>query len=163
MFVSDYSQCKRNHTIILVAFDHSEPNQVNPSTSFCNNSCGSVAFIDKMKEFTGKGKIKLAILMNCLFNFDTQSNSQSYAAPLSSYFKDYIEEQGFLSNKGNFIAVTSRQDEKKSVEILKQFFEASRTDDVFFFNEFVWEFSGQPSKLNITNSVEAFGQSDYLK
>ena len=158
-------KCIQNHTILFVAFDRSETFDVQQGHAVCNQSCGSKAFINDINGLIGSGSVKIAIIMDCISNFNDNSDSQKiYTQPIKDYFNQFYRMQGLIySNKGNYLAAVGREDEKDIVDKYVEMFEDGRTYDQYQVADFTWNFKGKPTGINLTNVETAFEKSDTLR
>ena len=158
-------KCVQNHSIIFVAFDRSETFNVQQGNAVCNKSCGSKAFIDGISKVLQGGTVKIAIIMDCISNFNLQKDSQKeYRQPVKDYFSTFVEMQGLIyENKGNYLAVIGREDEQDAMSNYVKMFEEIKTYSQYVPVEFMWNFKGKPTGLNLTNVETAFAKSDTLR
>ncbi|XP_027054846.1 uncharacterized protein LOC113681912 [Pocillopora damicornis] len=157
-------KCVQNHSIIFVAFDRSETFNVQQGNAVCNKSCGSKAFVDGISKVLQGGTVKIAIIMDCISNFNLQKDSQrEYRQPVKDYFNTFVETQGLIyENKGNYLAVIGREDEQDAMSNYVKMFEEVKTYSQYVPVEFMWNFKGKPTGLNLTNVETAFAKSDTL-
>lgn len=160
-------KCIQNYTILFVAFDRSETFDVQQGHGVCNKSCGSRAFINDLSVLIGSGSVKVAIIMDCISNFNNEDNSQKiYEQPIKDYFSHfYTVVQGLIySNKGSYVAAVGREDEKLIVDKFVELFDDVKksTYDQYRAVDFTWNFMGKPTGINLTNVETAFEKSDTL-
>lgn len=157
----------QNHSILFVAFDRSETFDVQRGNAVCNKSCGSTAFVSNINTVIPHGSVKIAIIMDCISNFNLDPESQKiYEQPIKDYFSNFVFDQGdFYFNKGNYLVAVGREDEK---EILTKYVDLFRevkktTYDQYQAVDFMWNFKGKPTGINLTNVETAFEKSDTLR
>ncbi|KAL9979690.1 hypothetical protein ACROYT_G017390 [Oculina patagonica] len=158
-------KCVQNHSILFVAFDRSETFDVQQGHAVCNKSCGSKAFVADFNTVIQRGSVKIAIIMDCISNFNADDNSQIYQQPIKDYFSSFVEDQGLIyTNKGNYLAVVGREDEKEMLTKYVELFEEVKktTYDQYSVQDFMWNFMGKPTGINLTNVETAFDKSDTL-
>jgi len=164
--LSGKDKCILNYTIVFVAFDRSETFDVQQGHAVCNKSCGSKAFINDINVLIGSGSVKIAIIMDCISNFNLDSESQKiYPQPIKDYFNEFYTWQGSLyQNKGNYLAAVGREDEKDIVTKYVELFDdvTKTTYDQYRVVDFTWNFKGKPTGINLTNVEAAFEKSDTL-
>ena len=155
----------QNHSILFVAFDRSETFDVQQGHAVCNKSCGSAAFVSKINTVIPQGSVKTAIIMDCISNFNLDVNSQKiYEQPIKDYFSSFVQDQGdFYSNKGSYLAVVGREDEKDLLTKYVDLFVKKTTYDQYRVVNFMWNFKGKPTGTNLTNVETAFEKSDTLR
>ena len=72
--------------------------------------------------------------------------------------------QGLIyENKGNYLAVIGREDEQDAMSNYVKMFEEVKTYSQYVPVEFMWNFKGKPTGLNLTNVETAFAKSDTLR
>jgi len=152
---------------VFVAFDRSETFDVQQGHAVCNKSCGSKAFINDINVLIGSGSVKIAIIMDCISNFNLDTETQKiYPQPIKDYFNEFYTWQGNLyQNKGNYLAAVGREDEKDIVTKYVELFEDVKktTYDQYRVVDFTWNFKGKPTGVNLTNVEAAFEKSDTLR
>lgn len=157
----------QNHSILFVAFDRSETFDVQQGHAVCNKSCGSTAFVSDINAVIPHGSVKTAIIMDCISNFNLDANSQKiYEKPIKDYFSTFFLDQGDLYlNKGSYLAAVGREDEKDLLtKYVDQFNEVKKTTyDQYRVFDFMWNFKGKPTGINLTNVETAFEKSDTLR
>ena len=157
----------QNHSILFVAFDRSETFDVQQGNAVCNKSCGSEAFVADINTVIQQGSIKIAIIMDCISNFNLNENSQKvYEQPIKDYFNDFVGDQGLIyQNKGNYLAAVGREDEQQILaKYVEMFDEVKKTTfDQYNVVNFMWNFMGKPTGINLTNVETAFEKSDTLR
>lgn len=164
--ISGKDKCVQNHSILFVAFDRSETFDVQQGHAVCNKSCGSKAFVADMNTVIQRDSVKIAIIMDCISNFNQDANSQIYQQPIKDYFSTFVEEQGLIyNNKGNYLAAVGREDEKEILTKYVELFDEVKktTYDQYSVKDFMWNFMGKPTGINLTNVETAFDKSDTLR
>lgn len=165
--IAGKDKCIQNYTIVFVAFDRSETFDVQQGHAVCNKSCGSKAFVNDINAVIGSGSVKVAIIMDCISNFNLDSNTQKiYPQPIKDYFAEFYQLQGFIyDNKGNYLATVGREDEKDIVAKYVELFEDQKKTsyDQYHAVDFTWNFKGKPTGINLTNVETAFEKSDTLR
>jgi len=160
-------ECVQNHSILFVAFDRSETFDVQQGHAVCSKSCGSTAFVNNINTVILHGSVKIAVIMDCISNFNLDANSQRiYKQPIKDYFSDFFLDQGdFYFNKGSYLAAVGREDEKNILtQYANLFDEVKRTTyDQYRVVDFMWNFKGKPTGTNLTNVETAFEKSDTLR
>ena len=150
---------------MFVAFDRSETFNVGSGNAVCNKSCGSKAFVSDINSVIGSGSVKIAIIMDCISNFNSNSESQKlYPQPIKDYFSQFVNLQGLIySNKGSYLAAVGREDEKDIKAKYVEYFNNLATYDQYRIEDFTWNFKGKPTGVNLTNVETAFEKSDTLR
>jgi len=159
-------KCVQNHSILFVAFDRSETFDVQQGHAVCNKSCGSTAFVSNINTVIPHGSVKIAVIMDCISNFNLDADSQRiYEQPIKDYFSDFFLDQGdFYFNKGSYLAAVGREDEKNILTKYANLFDevSDTTYDQYRVVDFMWNFKGKPTGTNLTNVETAFEKSDTL-
>ena len=104
------------------------------------------------------GSVKVAIIMDCISNFNLDKNGQKvYEQPVKDYFNTFVEDQGLIyENKGDYLAVVGREDEKDILNKYVDLFDEVKTYSQYRAVDFMWNFKGKPTGLNLTNVETAF-------
>lgn len=167
IYVSGKDKCAQNHSILFVAFDRSETFDVQQGHAVCNKSCGSQAFARDINTVVQHGSVKIAIIMDCISNYNPDADAQKvYEQPIKDYFSSFFEDQGLIyGNMGNYLAVVGREDEKEILIKYKELFNQVRetTYSQYEAADFMWNFKGKPTGINLTNVETAFEKSDTLR
>ncbi|XP_031553813.1 uncharacterized protein LOC116290842 [Actinia tenebrosa] len=152
-------KCTLKNSIIFAAFDLSE---TGGSYTFCNRSCGSVEFLKNKATYIGSGKIKLAMVMDCIGSFDKSDKSQVFSQSMEKNFHNIVLEEALTDYWGDFLAITGRSDDGVYLQEFERFYKANKVQHDFRVLAFQWNIKGVPTSQNRSNLISGFKGGDHM-